>query len=701
MTAANLATANDSSITRILLRRRGTVFAFAILGLIVGGVYLLLTQREYQVSSKLIVKQSGAQPGDASQPASNSAVGRTNELFHATQAQIMRSTPVLALAASVPGSNDWQTFRGVKNKSSYLKDHLEVTAGKQDETITLSLRTPYPEEGVKLLTSVTEAYEARQNKERKDDFQALREAFADEQSRLRIEMTGIEAQMAEFRAQNPTAATEDAASAAANRRLDSLSDALTKAELESINRKTDFTAAASAIGITDPATVDPHIPAGVISESDIAVLKAEATEAQRKLTSLKRTYLPSHPAIRQTQDRLNELNLQFVGAMKQRWANASKQEEEIRKSLTIETAAASSQRLQVNQLRELERKKERITATLGELDRKVKDISLTVDAGLITTQVLDAAAVDEGNFSPKASSVLPITGILGLLVGGVFALLKENLDPRLVSPGGARAALGLPVIGAIPTAAGGRSLESFGWIVHADGGTPAAEAFRAARTSLQFSVSETATKRVLVASPEQMAGKSTVASNLAIALAKSGKNVLLIDANLRDPVQHRIFGVSDAVGLVDLLSSSEANDRAIRRTTIEHLHVMPAGEVPANASELLNTSMFTDVLESLSSRYDVLLIDSPAIDAADDARIIAAACEGAILVIRSGASNRRSAAAARDGLLSVGCRVLGIIVNGHHASGGQYSLPSRPSTSDKYSNDKMLDSESSISSSDR
>jgi len=116
---------------------------------------------------------------------------------------------------------------------------------------------------------------------------------------------------------------------------------------------------------------------------------------------------------------------------------------------------------------------------------------------------------------------------------------------------------------------------------------------------------------------------------------------LLIDANLRDPVQHRIFGVSDAVGLVDLLSSSEANDRAIRRTTIEHLHVMPAGEVPANASELLNTSMFTDVLESLSSRYDVLLIDSPAIDAADDARIIAAACEGAILVIRSDSSNPR------------------------------------------------------------
>jgi len=697
VSAANQMGGSDSSIGKIIWRRRGTVIVCAIIGLIAGGLYLLLKQREYTVSSKLIVRQSGSSPADVSQQNGGGGSQRTNELFHATQAQIMRSTPVLALAASVPQSDDMKTFKGVRNKSAYLKKHLEVTAGRQDETITLSLRTPYPEEGVKLLTSVTEAYEARQNKERKDGFGELRQTFLDERNRLEEETAAIERKVTAFRASNPSAQVEDASTAAANRRLDSLSDALTKAELETINRKTEFTATAAAIGISDTATVDSHIPAGMASDADVAALKSEAGDLQRKLNNLKRTYLPSHPSIRQAQERQVELNLQYVGAIKQRWTTALLREGEVRKSLNDESVTASSQRQQINQLRELERSGERVAATSAELDKKLKDISLTVDAGLITTQDLDLPAVDDGNFSPKASTVLPITGLLGLVAGSVLALVRESADPRLVSPAGVRSALGLPVLGAIPMAGGGRSLESFGWIVHADGGTPAAEAFRAARTSLQFALNETATKRVIVTSPEQMAGKSTVASNLAIALAKSGKNVLLVDANLRDPVQHRIFGVSDAVGLVDVLSSGELNERAIRRTTIEHLHVMPAGEVPRNASELLNGSAFSESLEQLSLKYDAIIVDSPATDAADDARIIAAACEGAVLVVRSGSSNRRSAAAARDGLLSVGCRVLGTIVNGHQGlSAAPLSMPMRPSGSDSPRHDKLLGEESSI-----
>ena len=139
------------------------------------------------------------------------------------------------------------------------------------------------------------------------------------------------------------------------------------------------------------------------------------------------------------------------------------------------------------------------------------------------------------------------------------------------------------------------------------------------------------------------------------------------------------------------------SQRAIRRTTIEHLHVMPAGEVPRNASELLNGSAFSESLEQLSLKYDAIIVDSPATDAADDARIIAAACEGAVLVVRSGSSNRRSAAAARDGLLSVGCRVLGTIVNGHQGlSAAPLSMPIRPPGSDNPRHDKLLGEDSSI-----
>jgi capsular exopolysaccharide synthesis family protein len=264
---------------------------------------------------------------------------------------------------------------------------------------------------------------------------------------------------------------------------------------------------------------------------------------------------------------------------------------------------------------------------------------------------------------------LPAGALLGLALGSIVLLIRESANPRLATPEGVRAALGLPVLGSIPTSAA-RTIETFGWSVHADATGEAAEAFRAVRTSLQFGLSETGGgRRVVITSPEQMDGKSTLASNLAIALAKSGKNVLLVDANLRDPSQHRIFGVSDSVGLVDVLASGELNERAIRRTTIERLHVLPAGAVPKNPSELLNSSALNDTIEQLGTKYDLVLVDTPAVGVVDDARIVAAGCEGAILVVRSGRTNRRLASAARDGLLSVGCPVVGVVVNGCRTSG--------------------------------
>jgi capsular exopolysaccharide synthesis family protein len=308
----------------------------------------------------------------------------------------------------------------------------------------------------------------------------------------------------------------------------------------------------------------------------------------------------------------------------------------------------------------------------------MKELNLAVDAGAITTQVIDPPAFDARSFTPHASLVLPVAGLGGLLLGSLVALLRESADPRVVSPHGARVLLGVPVLGTVPPSSSGRSLETFGWAIHADAAGQVAESLRTVRTSLQFAMSDPPARRVCVTSADQMDGKSTLASNLAIALAKSGRNVLLVDANLREPVQHRIFGVSDAVGLVDILAAGELNERAVRRTTIEHLHVLPAGQVgpaspasasgAANPSELLNSGAFTDTLDRLAERYDVILVDTPASGVVDDARIVAAACDGAVLILRAGKTNRRSAVAARDGLLSVGCRVLGTVVNAYRGA---------------------------------
>ncbi|MCS7033191.1 MAG: polysaccharide biosynthesis tyrosine autokinase, partial [Phycisphaerae bacterium] len=544
--------------------------------------------------------------------------------------------------------------------------------GRGDELITLSLRTPYPAEGVKLLNSINEAYEAFQKKQRRSSFDDISAVFKEEKARIDAELQKTELALAEFRARHPKVSSEDSGTGE-DRRLDSLSHALTQAELETIRLKTEYASAAAATNLMDSDKLDAFLPAGGLTDGEIEQLRAELAAQQKKQASLARTYLPSHPAVKQTAERISELQRQYVAALKQRWLMAQQRESEIRRTLEAESVAASAARQQKSEQRAtlttLERDRERLRATSEELARKIKEVSLAVDSGLISTQVIEPPSADEARYSPQAASVLPVSGLLGLVLGSILALVRESADPRLVSPGGVRAAIGVQVLGAVPPSASGRTLETFGWAVHSDSVGAVAEALRGLRTSLQFALQESGARRIVITSPGQMDGKSTIASNLAILLAKGGKNVLLIDANLRDPVQHRIFGVSDAVGLVDVLASGELNERAIRRTTIEHLHVMPAGEVPKDPSELLNTQGFSDLLDGLAGKYDIVLIDAPAAVAVDDARIIAAVCDGALLIVRSGKTNRREAVAARDGLLSVGCRVLGAVVNGCRANG--------------------------------
>jgi capsular exopolysaccharide synthesis family protein len=146
-------------------------------------------------------------------------------------------------------------------------------------------------------------------------------------------------------------------------------------------------------------------------------------------------------------------------------------------------------------------------------------------------------------------------------------------------------------------------------------------------------------------------------------MAKAGKRVIVVDADFRDPTQHKIFGVSDETGFSSVLSTGEPIEHAVHRTAVERLDVLPAGPVPRDPSELLNSASFSTVLEGLAQVYDHVIIDTPATSGVSDARIIAASCDATILVMRAEKISRRLAENARDGMLSVGATLLGVVMN--------------------------------------
>ena len=190
-----------------------------------------------------------------------------------------------------------------------------------------------------------------------------------------------------------------------------------------------------------------------------------------------------------------------------------------------------------------------------------------------------------------------------------------------------------------------------------------AEAYRTVRTAIYFGAPGDDTQTILVTSPSPGDGKTTSASNLAIAMAQAGERVLLMDCDFRKPMQHRVFGADNAAGLSTVLSLRDPFAKAVRKTDTPGLYLLPSGPVPANPSELLNGEPFNQLLTKLRTKFHRIVIDSPPVMPVADARILGASSDLTVLVLRAGKSTRRMSVQACDSLASVGSRILGVVVN--------------------------------------
>jgi protein-tyrosine kinase len=193
--------------------------------------------------------------------------------------------------------------------------------------------------------------------------------------------------------------------------------------------------------------------------------------------------------------------------------------------------------------------------------------------------------------------------------------------------------------------------------------SPVVEAFRTLRANIRCVGVDKPIESLLITSSAPTEGKSSVTANLAVAYAMSGKNVLLLDADLRRPSQHKFFKVSSSFGLTNLLLGQRTVADCVQSTKIEGLSLLASGPLPPNPAELLGSSQMDTVLAEVQARFDLVLIDTPPVLAVSDALLLAPKADGALLVVAALGTKREAARAALGALKKSKAKVVGSVLN--------------------------------------
>ncbi len=298
-----------------------------------------------------------------------------------------------------------------------------------------------------------------------------------------------------------------------------------------------------------------------------------------------------------------------------------------------------------------------------------------------------------------------LLGLLyGLGLGAGLALLMEYIDDSIKSGHDITRALNLPVMGKIPVfndemrgkvkplpkklqkvahAADSPEKEKFRpesrkkspLIISMSAKSPVMETYRTLRANLQFANVDSTVTTLTVSSPAPSEGKSVTAANLALSFALLNEPVILIDADMRKPCQHKLFKTTMVPGLSDLLVHDLPLERVLRDTTVPSLKVLPAGRIPPNPTELLASQKMTELCEQIKSRAKVVILDTPPILPISDAVLLGARTQGVLLVVWHQKTTLSAATEAIDLLRSGGARIIGAVLNGVDFSRmyGQYS----------------------------
>lgn len=679
----------------LILQRRWLVVA-GIFGVVFTIALMQASSQKptYQALASLLIKPDRASSltglgGGMGQVATSSEKSPSE-----TQAKIITSVPVIEATIQSP---DLKNAQGQPLTLGEVSSKLQVETTKGTDVLQISYIDYHPEVAASVVNRLIDIYISKDIEENRRQATSAREFIEAQLPKTERAVKDTESKLREFKEENQVIVLQEEANSAVGA-ISRLEDEIAKARAELVDVTAKATQLRSQAGIKS----SQALALSTLTQTEgIQKLLTQLQEAQSQLAIEQSRFQPGHPTVINLEEKvaalqslLNQRLEQTAGTTRVSLGNL--QVGEMRQTLMQDYVKAEGDRIGLEQKiaklsqlrtnyiskasvlpkleqkqRELEREQKAAQTTYETLLTRYQEIQVAERQRIGNVQIISKALPGHPAGS-RTMMILAAGGVAGMVLGVIVAFALDLIDSSVKTVKEAKELFQYTLLGIIPSATRNGKNQPFGGVLESPIPKvigrdlpyfPLSDAYQILQANLKFLSSDKKIKAIAVTSSVAKEGKSEVAANLAVAMAQVGHRVLLVDADMRHPIQHHIWGMTNAMGLSHIIVDQITIPGAIQEA-MPNLYVLPAGVVPPNPLALLDSQRMAALVNTFAKNYDFVIFDTPTLTGTADAAVLGKQADGILLVVHPGVVSTASAKAAKEFLTQSGQKVLGMVMNG-------------------------------------
>ena len=689
-------------ILRIIYKRKWWILSSALLVLFLAAFYTLTQVPTYRATTSIQIERNAARVVDYKDGSQNSDYSYDEREFLATQYELLRSKalaervmetlrldvdkkpsegkplvadPKIAVAETddilgriattlrkrkEPSVTDIQTLDRESILAS-LRGAVTVEPVRNARLVRIHAENSDPQLATKMANTWAQSYIST-NLERRFEASSYAKTFLEQQlAKTKEKLEGSERELNQYTRQKQIVNIDEKTNLI-GQNLSEFTLALARAEQDRIKAEAIYNEVKRTIGTSKE----------VLDNKSISAFKENKAKLEAEYQDQLKIYKPGFPRMQQLQGQIEEIDRRIqaetkvVAASVESTAKAGfdatkAQEAQLRSRADAAKRSVLDLQDQGIRFNILKREVDTNREIYSGLLQRFKEVGVAGGVGTNNVSVVDKADVPLFPFKPDLMRNVLIGLVLGMMAGLALAFVLEYMDDSIKFSDEVERFTGLALLGIIPKVKTRSGNDPYQQIAN-DPRSSLAEAYRSVRTALQFSTSKGAPRTIVLTSCSKNEGKSTSAYALSVALAQMGKRVLLVDGDMRNPSQHRMFGTDHNHGLSNLLSSDMDPLVVTKTTEFPNLYFISSGPLPPNPAELLSSSNLTKLLSPQSSQFDHIIIDGPPVWGIADSIVLSNRVDATLFVIESAKTRKASIRAALKRLHLSGVYPLGAVL---------------------------------------